>query len=62
MSPAFSSIRIIIRAPGESVFADGFTLIADIGAAEPCVLTPFVMRKGLSMYDLNSVLPPGTFS
>jgi hypothetical protein len=54
-----ASTRIVIQAPGHR-FQTGVRLIVGLGASKPQVLAPSVVKPGLGLFGLTSVLPPGT--
>ena len=60
--PPLSSTRLIIQAPNNAQFDPGITLLVGIGKTKPREEAPKVMRPGIGIYGLESVLPPGVSS
>lgn len=58
--PAMASMRIIIEAPKGQPFAHGVRLLIGLGGTKPEEVTPVATEKGIGIYGLTSVLPPGT--
>jgi hypothetical protein len=58
--PALGVARVIIQAPGKETFERGITLLVGVGKDKPKETTPDVMPRGLGLYGLESILPPGT--
>jgi hypothetical protein len=58
--PALASMRIIIKAPRGHPFDPNVCLLVGVGATKPEKVIPVTTEKGVGIYGLTSVLPPGT--
>jgi hypothetical protein len=57
--PALASMRVIIQAPKGQPFPPGVRLLVGLGGIKPEEVTPIPAAKGVGIYGLASVLPPG---
>ena len=58
--PALASMRIIIKAPRGHPFDPEVFLLVGVGATKSEEVIPATAEKGVGIYGLTSVLPPGT--
>jgi hypothetical protein len=59
--PVLASMQIVVQAPPKRTFSDDVRLHVRMGGEEKSkVLAPTVLPRGMGLYGLHSVLPPGT--
>lgn len=57
--PGMASMRIVVQAPEDRPFMQGAQLLVGVGSVRPRVLTPVETARGVGIFGLTSVLPPG---